>query len=119
MILEFYMMRVWREINKKSFWSMKLIIATYFFLLRKKRHKWLRKSNMNFTPSHIYWITFSLQIGRIRWIVDAKVFCFYKIQKNNNVVIIFKQLKTVQNLYFSYLEAGNIGYLSFRISEDI
>ena len=34
-----------------------------------------------------------------------------------NVVIILKQLKTI--IYFSYLDAGNIGYLSFRISEDI
>ena len=37
---------------------------------------------------------------------------------HNNVVIIFKQLKTVQDVYFSYLEARGIGYLSFRISED-
>ena len=36
----------------------------------------------------------------------------------NNVVVIFKQLKTVQDVYFSYLEAGDIGYSSFRISED-
>ena len=33
-------------------------------------------------------------------------------------MIVFKQLKTVQNVYFSYLEAGDIDYLSFRISED-
>ena len=32
-------------------------------------------------------------------------------------MIIFKQLKTVQNVYFSYLEAGFIVYLSFRISK--
>ena len=32
--------------------------------------------------------------------------------------MILKQLKTVQNVYFWYLEAGDIGYLSFRISED-
>ena len=38
---------------------------------------------------------------------------------HNNVVIVFKQLKTVQKVYFSYLEAGDIGnYFSFRISED-
>ena len=37
---------------------------------------------------------------------------------HNNVVIIFKQLTTVQNVYFSYLEAGDIVYLSFRISKD-
>ena len=37
---------------------------------------------------------------------------------HNNVVVIFKQLKTVQNIYFSYLEAGDIVYLSFRISKD-
>ena len=36
----------------------------------------------------------------------------------NNVVVIFKQLKTVQNVYFSYLEAGDIVYLGFRISKD-
>ena len=33
-------------------------------------------------------------------------------------MIIFKQLKTIQNVYFSYLEAGDMDYLSFRISED-
>ena len=37
---------------------------------------------------------------------------------HNNVVVIFKQLKTVQNVYFSYLEVGDIVYLSFRISKD-
>ena len=37
---------------------------------------------------------------------------------HNNVVIIFKQFNTVQNIHFSYLEAGDIGYLSFQISED-
>ena len=37
---------------------------------------------------------------------------------HNNVLVIFKQLKTVQNVYFSYLEAGDIIYLSFRISKD-
>ena len=30
---------------------------------------------------------------------------------HNNVVVIFKQLKTVQNVYFAYLEAGDIVYL--------
>ena len=43
---------------------------------------------------------------------------FYNKNLHNNVVIIFKQLKTVLAVYFSYLEAGDIGYLSFRISED-
>ena len=38
---------------------------------------------------------------------------------HNNVVIIFKQLKTVQNVYFSYLEAGDIGYQNGRISEAV
>ena len=33
-------------------------------------------------------------------------------------MIIFKQCNTVQNVHFSYLEAGDIGYLSFQISED-
>ena len=37
---------------------------------------------------------------------------------HNNVVIIFKPLKTVQNVYFSYLEAGDIVYLSFLISKN-
>ena len=39
-------------------------------------------------------------------------------KRSSDVVIIFKQIKTVQNVYFWYLEAGSIGYLSFRISED-
>ena len=33
-------------------------------------------------------------------------------------MVIFKQLKTVRNVYFSHLEAGDIVYLSFRISKD-
>ena len=37
---------------------------------------------------------------------------------HKNVVMIFKQLKTAQNVYFSYLEADDIGYLSFWISDD-
>ena len=44
---------------------------------------------------------------------------YISTNKRNYVIIIFKQLKTVQNLYISYLEASDIGYLSFRISKDI
>ena len=43
---------------------------------------------------------------------------FHNRNLHKNIVVIFKQLKTVQNVYFSYLEAGDIVYLSFQISKD-
>ena len=32
--------------------------------------------------------------------------------------MILKQLKTIYKIHFSYLKAGDIGYLSFQISQD-
>ena len=72
--------------TKNSFWSLKLIIIFKVSSPTKGTQKWLRESNTNFIlnfTSHIYLITSSLQIGWIRWIIDTKVFCFYKLQKKS------------------------------------